>query len=80
MRLFRTAGEQADVEQGLVAELRRVVAEHGIRAADSHPFLLQPADQPEELTVTLKGVTAQVAGGEEDREGGTGSVVLTNSC
>lgn len=62
-----TAGEQADVEQGVVAELGRVVAEHGVRASHSHPFLLEPADQPEQLAVALEGVTAQVAGGEEDR-------------
>ena len=65
--LFHTTGQQADVEQGLVAEFRRVVAEHGVRTSDSHPSLLEPADQPEELTVTVKGVAAQVAGGEKTR-------------
>lgn len=62
--VFRTTGEQADVEQGMVAELRRVVTEHGIRASNSHTFLLEPGDQPEQLTVTLKGVPAEVAGGQ----------------
>lgn len=66
--LFSTAGEQADVEQGLVAELRRVVTEHGVRPSNSHPFLLQPTDQPEQLTVALKGVNAQVTGREGDAE------------
>ena len=66
--MFRTTGEPADVEQGLVAQLRRVVAEHGFLASNSHPFLLEPADQPVQRTVTIKGVKAQVAGGEEDKE------------
>lgn len=57
-----------------MAQLRRVVAEHGIRASNSQPFLLEPADQPEQLTVTLKGVTAQVTGREEGREEVIGSV------
>lgn len=64
----RTTGEQADVEQRLVAELRRVVTEHGFRASNSHPFLSEPADQPKQFTVTLKGVTAQVAGEEMDKK------------
>lgn len=66
--LFHTTGKPADVEQGLVAQLRRVVAEHGIRASNSHPFVLEPADQPVQQTVTIKGVKAQVTGGEEDRK------------
>lgn len=66
MCFFHTTGEQADIEQGLVAELWRVVTEHGVRTPDSHSFLLEPADQAEQLTVTLKGVTAQVTGGEEE--------------
>lgn len=74
--LFHTTGEQADVEQGMVAELRRVVTEHGIRASNSHTFLLEPGDQPEQLTVALKGVPAEVTGREEDREEVTGSVML----
>lgn len=74
--LFHTTGEQADVEQGLVAELRRMLAEHGVRASNSHPFLLEPADQPEQLTVTLEGVTAQITGGEEDRDEVIGSVMV----
>lgn len=41
-------------------ELGRLVAEHGLRASDLHPLLLQPADEPEELTVAFKGVAAQV--------------------
>lgn len=65
---FCTTVEQADVEQGLVAELRRVVAEHGLRTLNSHAFVLEPIDQPGQLTVTLKVVTAQVTGGEEDGE------------
>lgn len=64
VHLFRTTGEQADVEQGLVAELGRVIAEHGVWASNSHSFLLEPDDQPVQLTVTLKVVTAQVTGGE----------------
>lgn len=68
LRTSHTAGEQADVEQGLVAELGRVVAEHGTRALNSHPFFLEPAHQPEQLTVTLEGVTAQVAGGHTGKQ------------
>lgn len=64
--VLRTTGEQANVEQRLVAELRRVVTEHGFRASNSHPFLSEPADQPKQFTVTLKGVTAQVTGEETD--------------
>ncbi len=65
--LFHTTGVQADVEQRFVAELRWVVAEHHIWASNSHPFVLQPAKQPGQLTVTVKGVTAQVTGREEER-------------
>ena len=68
--MLRTTGEQADVEQGSVSQLRRMVAEHGVRASNPHPFLLEPANQPKQLTVTIKGVTAQVTGGEEGREEG----------
>lgn len=50
-----------------MAELRRVVTDHRIGTSDSHPFLLEPGDQGEELTVALEGVRAQVA---EDRETG----------
>lgn len=45
-----------------------MAAEHGIRTSNAYPFFLEPADQTEQLTVTLKGVTAQVTGGEEDME------------
>lgn len=72
--LFHTTCEQADIEQGLVAELRRVVAEHGIGALNSHPFFLEPAHQPEQLTVTLEWVATQVTGGEEDTTEATGSL------
>lgn len=65
---FRTTGEQADVEQRLAQQLGRLPAQHVLRPADPHPFLLEPADQPKQLTVTIKGVTAQVAAGEEDTE------------
>lgn len=63
--LCSTTGKQADVEQRLVAELGGLVAQHGLRAADLHPFLPQPPDEPGQLTVTLEGVVAQVAGGAE---------------
>lgn len=63
--LCSTTREQADVEQRLVAELGGLVAQHGLRAADLHPFLPQPPDEPGQLTVTLEGVVAQVAGGAE---------------
>lgn len=53
-----------------------MVTEHGIRASNSHTFLLEPGDQPEQLTVALKGVPAEVTGREEDREEVTGSVML----
>lgn len=52
----------------MVAEFRRVVAEHGLRPSNPHPFLLEPADQAEQLAVTLEGVTAQVAARGEKRE------------
>lgn len=71
---FPTTGRQADVEQRLVAEFRRVIAEHGLRPSNSHPFLLEPADQAEQLAVTLKGVTAQVAARDEKREESIGSM------
>lgn len=61
-RRVRTAGEQADIEQRLVAELRRVAAQHGFRTPKPHAFVPEPADQPEEFTMTLQGVTAEVAG------------------
>lgn len=47
-----------------MAELGRVVAERGLGAPHPHAFLPEPADQPEELTVTLEGVPAEVAGRE----------------
>lgn len=78
MYSLHTAGEQADIEQGLVAELRRVVAEHGIWVLNSHPFLLEPADQPKQLTVALKGVTTQVTGRVEDTKKVTGSLMVTH--
>lgn len=53
-----TTGEQADVEQGLVAALGGVVAEHGVGTLNSHPFILKPSDQPEQLTVAHKWITA----------------------
>lgn len=74
--MFHTTGEQADIKQGMVAEFRRVVAEHGIWASNSHPFFLEPADQPEQLTVTVKGVTTHVTGEQEDRKEVTGSVMV----
>lgn len=43
-----------------MAELRWMVALHGFRTTDSDALLLKPADQPEEFTVALKGVTAQI--------------------
>lgn len=51
-----------------MAEFKGVVAEHGLRASNPHPFLLEPADQAEQLAVTRKGVTAQVAARHEKRE------------
>lgn len=63
-RRLRTAGEQADVEQRLVAELRGVVAERGFGTPKSHAFVPEPADQPEQFTMTLEGVTAEVTGQE----------------
>lgn len=59
-RKFRTAGEQAGVEQRLVAELRGVVAEHGFGTPKSHTFVPEPADQPKQFTMTLEGVPAEV--------------------
>lgn len=47
-----------------MAELRGVVAEHGLGTPEPHAFVPEPADQPVELTVTLEGVTAQVTGRE----------------
>lgn len=36
------------------------MTQHGPGTLNSDPFLLQPADQPEQLTVTHIGVAAQV--------------------
>lgn len=46
-----------------------MVTEHGVWSPHLHPFLLKPADQPEQLTVTVKGVAAQVTGKCKDEDG-----------
>lgn len=58
----RTAGEQADIEHRLVAQLRGVVAEHGFGTAQPHAFVPEPAEQPKQFTMTLEGVPAEVTG------------------
>jgi len=55
---FLTTGELADIEQRLAKDLRWVVAEHGVRASNLHPFILERPYQSGHLAVTLKGVTA----------------------
>lgn len=55
-----TTGEQADVEQRLVAELGGLVAQHGLGTPHLHTSVPQPADQAGQFAVALEGVVAQV--------------------
>lgn len=59
-----------------------MVAEHGIRTPDLHPFLLEPPHQAEQLTVTVKWVAAQVTEGERGRDEVTkkGNISAVESC
>lgn len=49
------------------------MAEHGVGVSNLYPLDLEPPEQAEQLTIALKGVSAQIAA----RETGMGPVTIS---